>query len=155
MKSSSTIVLSLIMIGFSIIAMPTYANAVPYGQPEESPYGQPEESPYGQPEESPYGQPEESESFLDIKNAKIGLHDDIIKKIFFETSGEIPEDGSEGAFGYGVVTLVDGTLNVIATTTHEGLFDSVVQAQEGDIYSPVFHNHFVELTNNALCNDTG
>ena len=89
--------------------------------------------------------------FLDIKNAKIGTHDNIIKKIFFETRGEIPEDGFEGTFGYGVVTLVGGTFTVIVTTTHEGLYDSEIQLAEGNIYSPVFHNHYVELAASDKC----
>ena len=136
MKKSSTIVLSFLMIGFGLIAMPTHAQA-----DSNSYYGE------------PYGSSEDPNKFLDVKNAKIGIHDDIIKKIFFETRGEIPEDGSEGIFGYGVVTQVDDTLNVIATTTHEGLYDSELQLEESNIYSPIWHNHFVELQPSPICQD--
>jgi hypothetical protein len=150
MKNTSRLILSLIMMGFSLIAMPTYIHADP-----DSNYGVPysgndkHDSYYGE-KDSYHNDPNK---FLDIKNAKIGVHDDIIKKIFFETRGEIPEDGSEGSFGYGVVTLVDSTFTVIATTSHEGLYDSELQLAEGNIYSPVFHNHYVELTASDKCED--
>jgi hypothetical protein len=76
-------------------------------------------------------------SFRDIKNSKIGIKDDVIKTIFFKTRGEIPTDGSEGAFGYGVV-LSDGRAIVI--TTHADVLDSQLQQS---ILDPVWHNHFV------------
>lgn len=86
-----------------------------------------------------------TESFLDIKKADIGIKDDIIKTIFFKTRGEIPTDGSAGAFGYGVV-LSDG--KAIVTTTHAGVLDS--EAQQS-ILDPIFHNHFVQLAENTEC----
>ena len=110
----------------------------------------PQEESYGYPQEESYGYPAESDQFLDIKNANIGIKGDVIKKIFIETRGEIPQDGSEGAFGYGVI-LSDS--RVIATTTHAGVLDS--RLQMGDINNPVFHNHFVELTPNANCTGEG
>jgi hypothetical protein len=129
MKNSSTVVLSLLMIGFSLVAMP--ASYASYDHQKS------------------YGYSENYDSFLDIQNADIGIKGDVIKKIFIETRDEIPQDGSEGAFGYGVI-LSDG--NVIVTTTHAGVLDSKLQV---DINDPVFHNHFVELTTNANCTGEG
>ena len=55
------------------------------------------------------------------------------------TKASIPEDGSGGAFGYGIIT---GTGVVIVTT-----LDS--EAQNGNANNPVFHNHYVKLGNDA------
>ena len=125
MKNSSTIVLSLLMIGFSLVAMP--ASYASYDH------------------EKSYGYSEDYDQFLDIKNADIGIKGDVIKKIFIETRDEIPTDGSAGAFGYGVV-LSDG--KAIVTTTHAGVLDSELQY---NIRDPVWHNHFVQLANNTAC----
>lgn len=59
----------------------------------------------------------------------------------FETHGVVPTDGSDDAFGYGVMTS-DGS-HMIVTTTHAGVLDSETQKSTND---PVFHNHFVVLT---------
>ncbi|MDR4511041.1 MAG: hypothetical protein MRJ93_04975 [Nitrososphaeraceae archaeon] len=58
------------------------------------------------------------DDFREKKKADIGIKDDIIKTIFFKTRGEIPTDGSGGAFGYGVVTSDN---KAIVTTTHAGV----------------------------------
>lgn len=79
------------------------------------------------------------DDFLEIKKAEIGIKEDIIKTIFFKTRGEIPTDGSGGAFGYGVVTADNKS---IVTTTHATVLDSELQA---NIYDPVWHNHFAQL----------
>ncbi|MDH3279467.1 MAG: hypothetical protein OEM17_04780 [Nitrosopumilus sp.] len=50
--------------------------------------------------------------------------------VTFETEGDIPENGSEGAFGYGLVTgTIKGGLpeNVLALTTHLCASDSLEQ----------------------------
>jgi hypothetical protein len=154
MKNSSTVVLSLLMIGFSLVAMPasyaSYDHEKSYGDSkdydQEKSYGDSKD--YDQ--EKSYGDSKDYDQFLDIKNAAIGIKEDVIKKIFIETRDEIPQDGSEGAFGYGVI-LSDG--KVIVTTTHAGVLDSRLQL--GDINNPVFHNHFVELTTNANCTGEG
>ena len=125
MKNSSTVFLSLLMIGFSLVAMP--ASYASYDH------------------EKSYGYSENYDQFLDIKNADIGIKGDVIKKIFIETRDEIPTDGSAGAFGYGVV-LSDG--KAIVTTTHAGVLDSELQL---NIRDPVWHNHFVQLANNTAC----
>ena len=126
MKNSSTVFLSLLMIGFSLVAMPaSYASSD---------------------HEKPYGYSKDYDQFLDIKNADIGIKGDVIKKIFLETRDEIPTDGSAGAFGYGVVLSDD---KAIVTTTHAGVLDS--ELQFNNIRDPVWHNHFVQLAENTAC----
>ena len=56
-----------------------------------------------------------------------------------QTRSSIPKDGSQGAFGYGVLT--SGA--VIVSTTHKGVLDS--QTQGGNKNNPVFHNHYTQL----------
>ena len=101
--------------------------------------------------------PDDNGNFLELKKAIIDIQSDpegdVITDIVFKTRGDIPQDGSGGNFGYGVVTLVNGTLNVIATTSHPelGIVDSELQEDEFD---PVFHNHYVALgTDEANCDD--
>jgi hypothetical protein len=70
----------------------------------------------------------------------------------FEMYGILPTDGSR-AFGYGVMTS-DGS-HMIVTTTHAGILDSEAQKSAAD---PVFHNHFVLLTDASTvsqCNANG
>ena len=152
MKTISTLVLSFLMIAFGLIAMPTQVQAESnsyYGEPysnnhdEQNSYYKDERKNYYH--EDPNNYYKDPKKFLDIENAKIGIKDDVIKKIFFETRDEIPTDGSAGAFGYGVV-LADG--NAIVTTTHAGVLDSILQ---DNILDPVWHNHFVQLTENTEC----
>jgi hypothetical protein len=85
---------------------------------------------------------------LDVKKAIINIEEDVITDIVFKTRGEIPKFGTGENFGYGVVTLVNDTLNVIATTSHPnlGIVDSELQEDEND---PVFHNHYVVLGTDA------
>jgi hypothetical protein len=56
----------------------------------------------------------------------------------------IPTDGSEGAFGYGILTE-DGDAILVATT-HAGVLDSEDQRF---IEDPLWHNHFVKLGDNV------
>jgi hypothetical protein len=44
--------------------------------------------------------------FFDIKKAVVDIDKDIITDIVYKTRGFIPEDGSGGALGYGVLTAV-------------------------------------------------
>jgi hypothetical protein len=82
------------------------------------------------------------EDFLNIERATVDINDDDLKKAKIQTEGHIPQDGSEGAFGYGVITD-KGLEAVIVTTTHAGVYDSEEQDDAGD---SVFHNHYVALT---------
>ena len=95
--------------------------------------------------------PDNDNDYLDVQKAIIDIDKNIIKDIVFKTRGDIPQDGSDKNFGYGVVTLSNNTLNVIATTSHPhlGIKDSILQMDEND---PVFHNHYVTLgTNQTFC----
>lgn len=55
-------------------------------------------------------------------------------KLEIKTSGDIPTDGSAGAFGYGVITGFDsvGPANVLALTTHMCAADSPLQGPDGN-----------------------
>jgi len=64
------------------------------------------------------------------------------------TDRDITSDGSEGAFGYGVVTIDGGVGlggtgdSLMVATTHAGVLDSAEQSNQWD---PVWHNHYVQL----------
>ena len=94
--------------------------------------------------------PDDDDDYLDVQKAIIDIDKNIIKDIVFKTRGDIPQEGSYKNFGYGVVTLANNTLNVIATTSHPklGIIDSELQKSPKD---PVFHNHYVILGNNSIC----
>ena len=98
--------------------------------------------------------PDDDDDYLNVQKAIIDIDKNIIKDIVFKTRGDIPQEGSDKNFGYGVVTLANNTLNVIATTSHPklGIVDS--ELQKGDPTNPVFHNHYVILGNNSICGDT-
>ena len=105
--------------------------------------------------------PNDDGNFLELKKAIIDIHSDpegdVITDIVYKTRGFIPEDGSGGAFGYGVITEVPSEtpgsteLNVIATTSHPGVLDS--RLQEGNPNNPVIHNHYVILGDEEVCDD--
>jgi hypothetical protein len=57
------------------------------------------------------------------------------------TGGNIPKDGSGGAFGYGIITRA-GNNAVIVATTHQGVKDSIIQGSDA---GPDWHTHFVRL----------
>lgn len=80
-------------------------------------------------------------SFLDVNRAAIITDSSEFEKAGFFTGTHVPTDGSEGAFGYGIIS--DAGLEAIAvSTTHAGVLDSEAQA---DVNDPVFHNHYVAL----------
>jgi len=93
--------------------------------------------------------PDNDNDYLDVQKAIIDIDKNIIKDIVFKTRGDIPQEGSDKNFGYGVVTLSNNTLNVIATTSHPhlGIKDSILQDSKDD---PVFHNHYVTLGTNPM-----
>ena len=92
--------------------------------------------------------PDPDNDFLDVKKAIIKIDGDVITDIVYKTRGEIPKFGTDENFGYGVITQVNNTFNVIATTSHPnlGFVDSELQIDEND---PVFHNHYVILGTDA------
>lgn len=65
--------------------------------------------------------------------------------------GQIPTDGTGGAFGYGYVSSA-GLEAVAVTTTHGGIQDSEAQT---DAIDPVFHNHYVALRDDMSPNWSG
>ena len=92
--------------------------------------------------------------FLDIKKASVDSNDNKLKKAIIETFGKIPKKGA--ALGYAVGTTefdpaTGGTL--IVATMHPGVLDSV--RQKGDIMSPAWHTHYVEVGAVAACGGVG
>src|ERR671912_1830863 len=79
------------------------------------------------------------ESFLVIERARVTVDDEELRARL-TTEGDIPTDGSEGAFGYGILTE-DGHAILVATT-HAGVLDS---EEQNYISDPTWHNHFVTL----------
>jgi hypothetical protein len=75
----------------------------------------------------------------------------------FITGGPIPTNGTEGAFGYGILTddpfdeasTLSGNTSLV-THTHQGVLDSEDQSSAED---PVWHNHFVTLGNVEQCGE--
>jgi hypothetical protein len=86
-----------------------------------------------------------AESFLTLERANVSIDDDdeLTTRLIVEGL-LIPTDGSEGAFGYGILTE-DGDAILVATT-HAGVMDSEDQRF---IEDPLWHNHFVKLGDNV------
>lgn len=63
-----------------------------------------------------------------------------------QAHGHIPKDGSEGAFGYGILTNQELSA-IMVSTTHKGVLDSEDQRNAND---PVWHNHYVSLAVNPV-----
>ena len=93
-------------------------------------------------------------SFLDIKSASVDADTDELNKAVIKTFGHIPKNNA--AIGYAVGTtnfdpVTGGTL--IVATTHPGVLDS--EDQKGDIMSPKWHNHYVEVGAVEACDGVG
>ena len=86
------------------------------------------------------------ESFLNIEKAEVAANDELEATLTAE--GVIPTDGSEGAFGYGILTE-DGDAILVATT-HAGVLDSEEQSSMED---PTWHTHLVRLGDIAECGE--
>jgi hypothetical protein len=75
----------------------------------------------------------------------------------FIAGGPIPTNGTEGAFGYGILTddpfdeasTLSGNVSLL-THTHAGVIDSEEQSSADD---PIWHNHFVRLGNMEQCGE--
>src|ERR687897_2392728 len=87
------------------------------------------------------------ESFLVIERARVTVDDEELRARL-TTEGDIPTDGSEGAFGYGILKE-DGDAILVATT-HAGVLDS---EEQNYILDPTWHNHFVRLGEVAECGE--
>jgi hypothetical protein len=90
-----------------------------------------------------------AESFLTLERANVSIDDDdeLTTRLIVEGL-LIPTDGSEGAFGYGILTE-DGDAILVAHT-HPGVMDSEDQRF---IEDPLWHNHFVRLGEVAECGE--
>src|SRR5215210_3412599 len=88
-----------------------------------------------------------AESFLTIErgNASIDDDDELAIRLFVEGL-LIPTNGTEGAFGYGILT--DEGDAVLVTHTHAGVLDSEDQRS---IEDPIWHNHFVKFGDVEQC----
>ena len=86
---------------------------------------------------------------IDSTDKTVSVNADKVIDASIATNGTVPTDGTAGAFGYGLIYLgADGNAdlsNIIVSTTHAGVQDSEAQNDAND---PVFHNHYVSLTNN-------
>jgi hypothetical protein len=87
-----------------------------------------------------------AESFLTIERADI-LDDDDERTISLIVEGLlIPTNGTEGAFGYGILT--DEGDAILVAHTHRGVLDSEDQRY---IEDPIWHNHFLKLGDVEQC----
>ena len=89
-----------------------------------------------------------AESFLVIEGARVTIDDNEFEARLITEGLLIPTDGSEGAFGYGILTE-DGDAIVVATT-HAGVLDSEEQRFVED---PTWHTHLVRLGDVAECGE--
>lgn len=89
-----------------------------------------------------------AESFLTIERANVSIEDDDLTAELMVEGLLIPTDGSEGAFGYGILTE-DGDAILVATT-HAGVLDSEEQSSMED---PTWHTHLVRLGDIAECGE--
>ncbi|MDP8889021.1 MAG: hypothetical protein M3M89_05275 [Thermoproteota archaeon] len=89
------------------------------------------------------------ESFLTVERANVSIDDDEELTIRLIVEGLlIPTNGTEGAFGYGILT--DDGNAILVATTHAGVLDSEDQRF---IEDPIWHNHLVKLSNVEQCGE--
>ena len=88
-----------------------------------------------------------AESFLTIERADILEDDDDERTISLIVEGLlIPTNGTEGAFGYGILTNERDA--ILVAHTHRGVLDSEDQRF---IEDPIWHNHFLKLGDVEQC----
>ena len=87
------------------------------------------------------------ESFLTIERAEVSANGELEATLFTEGL-LIPTDGTEGAFGYGILT--DDGDAILVSTTHAGVLDS---EEQSSIEDSIWHNHFVRLGNVEQCGE--
>jgi hypothetical protein len=88
------------------------------------------------------------ESFLTVERANISIDDEELTIRLMVEGLLIPTNGTEGAFGYGILT--DEGDAILVATTHAGVLDSEDQRF---IEDPILHNHFVKLGNVEQCGE--
>jgi hypothetical protein len=89
-----------------------------------------------------------AESFLTIERANVSIEDNDLTAELMVEGLLIPTDGSQGAFGYGILTE-DGDA-IVVVTTHAGVLDSEEQSSMED---PTWHTHLVRLGDVAECGE--
>jgi hypothetical protein len=91
-----------------------------------------------------------AESFLTIERADVltDEDDEELTTTLIVEGLQIPINGTEGAFGYGILT--DDGDAILVTHTHPGVMDSEAQRF---IEDPVWHNHFVKLGDVEQCDE--
>jgi len=89
-----------------------------------------------------------AESFLTIERANVLTNDDDFTIELTVEGLLIPTNGTEGTFGYGVLTDEEDV--ILVTTTHPGVLDSEAQRF---IEDPIWHNHFVKLGDVEQCGE--
>jgi hypothetical protein len=90
------------------------------------------------------------ESFLTVEGANVSIDDDD-EELTIELIVEgllIPTNGTEGAFGYGILT--DDGDAILVATTHAGVLDS---GEQRFIEDPAWHNHLMKLGNVEQCGE--
>lgn len=90
------------------------------------------------------------ESFLTIERAILSIDEDN-EELTTELDVEgllIPTNGTEGAFGYGILTDEGDT--ILIAHTHTRVLDSEAQRF---IEDPIWHNHFVKLGDVEQCGE--
>jgi hypothetical protein len=89
-----------------------------------------------------------AESFLTIERANASIDDDERTISLIVEGLLIPTNGTEGAFGYGILT--DEGDAILVTHTHAGVLDSEDQRF---IEDPIWHNHFLKLGDVEQCGE--
>jgi hypothetical protein len=92
-----------------------------------------------------------AESFLTIERADVSVNDDDDDELTATLIAEgllIPTNGTEGAFGYGILT--DDGDAILVAHTHIEVLDSEDQRF---IEDPIWHNHFVKLGDVEQCGE--
>jgi hypothetical protein len=89
-----------------------------------------------------------AESFLTIERANASIEDDDLTAELMVEGLLIPADGSEGAFGYGILT--DDGDAILVATTHAGVLDS---EEQRFIEDPTWHTHLVRLGDVEQCGE--
>jgi hypothetical protein len=88
-----------------------------------------------------------TENLVMIENAIIRVYlDQNQLEARFTSEGPISTNGTEGAFGYGILSQNAS----LVTLTHRGILDSEDQSS---IEDPIWHNHFVKLGNVEQCGE--
>jgi hypothetical protein len=88
-----------------------------------------------------------AENLVMIKNASVKVYlDQNQLEARFTNEGPISTSGTEGAFGYGILSK---NASLVAHT-HRGILDSEDQSSSED---PIWHNHFVTLGNVEQCGE--